>query len=117
MSHVSRNEKLICSEIVRWKSEYRVYVVNSEIRAIDYYDGDPGIMVSREVIEKAVEALDRHKESYAGYAIDFGVLDSGETALIEMNDGFAVGAYSIDADNYTDMILARWEELLSSGLL
>ncbi len=112
VSHVSRNEILTCSEIVKWISEYRVYVVNSEIRAIDNYDGDPDIMVSRDTIENAIETLGQNNESYAGYAIDFGVLDTGETALIEMNDGFAVGAYSIDSENYTDMVLARWDELL-----
>jgi ATP-grasp domain, R2K clade family 2 len=32
---VSRREELWCSEAVSWLSEYRVYVVNSEIRSID----------------------------------------------------------------------------------
>ncbi|MEM8604121.1 MAG: ATP-grasp domain-containing protein, partial [Cyanobacteria bacterium P01_H01_bin.121] len=59
------------------------------------------------------QALDNAGDSYAGYAIDFGVLTSGQTALVEMNDGFAVGAYGIDSRNYTDMIWARWEQLLS----
>lgn len=49
----------------------------------------------------------------AFYAIDFGVLSTGETALVEMNDGFAVGAYSIDAANYTDTIAPRWVQLMS----
>jgi hypothetical protein len=40
-------------------------------------------------------------------------LNSGQIALVEMNDGFAIGAYSIDSKNYTDMIWVRWEELLS----
>lgn len=57
-------------------------------------------------------ALAAAGEAYAGYAIDFGVLKSGETTLVEMNDGFAVGAYAIGAKDYTNMIIARWEELL-----
>ncbi|BAY87239.1 hypothetical protein NIES267_67580 [Calothrix parasitica NIES-267] len=110
---VSRQEKLLCSEVVYWISEYRVYVVNSEIRSIDFYNGDNSIFIDVKKARQAIKFLDYAGESYAGYVLDFGVLDSGETALVEMNDGFAVGAYNIDRKNYTDLILARWEELLS----
>jgi len=110
---VSRQEKLLCSEVVTWLSEYRVYVVDSEIRSVDYYAGNMEVPVDIEEIRRAIQALDKAGESYAGYAIDFGVLASGQTALVEMNDGFAIGAYSIDNKNYTDMIWARWEELLA----
>jgi len=111
---VSRQEPLLCSEVVSWVSEYRVYVVHSQIRSIDHYDGNPNVLLDVEKVLSAIEALDNAGESIAGYAIDFGVLDSGQTALVEMNDGFAIGAYKIDKKNYTDMILARWEELLMS---
>ncbi|MEL6459384.1 MAG: ATP-grasp domain-containing protein [Cyanobacteria bacterium J06621_15] len=111
---VSRQEKLLCSEVISWVSEYRVYVVNSEIRSIDFYAGDNSVFIDIKKVQQAIKCLDEAGESYAGYAIDFGVLDSGETALVEMNDGFAIGAYSIDRKNYTDLILARWEQLLSS---
>jgi len=82
---VPRQEKLLCSEVVNWVSEYRVYVVNSEIRSINFYDGDPKFEVDLKTIQLAIKTLDEAKESYAGYAIDFGVLDSGITALVEMN--------------------------------
>ncbi|NEU81736.1 ATP-grasp domain-containing protein [Nostoc sp. UIC 10630] len=111
---VSRQEPLLCSEVVSWVSEYRIYVVHSQIRSIDHYDGNPNIVLDIEKVLCAIQALDNAGESIAGYAIDFGVLDSGETALVEMNDGFAIGAYKIDRKNYTDMIVARWEELLMS---
>ena len=113
---VSRQEMLLCSEVVSWVSEYRVYVVHSQIRSIDHYDGNPNVLLDIDKVLCAIQALENAKESYAGYAIDFGVLDSGQTALVEMNDGFAIGAYKIDKKNYTDMILARWEELLTSAL-
>lgn len=110
---VSRQEKVLCSEVVTWISEYRVYVVHSEIRSVDHYAGDAKIPIDLEEVGRAIQALSQAGESYAGYAIDFGVLASGQTALVEMNDGFAIGAYSIDSKNYTDMICARWEELLA----
>ncbi len=110
---VSRALKLLCSEVVTWVSEYRIYIVYSEIRSVDCYAGNSSIPVDIKEVLRAIEVLDKAGESYAGYVIDFGVLDSGQTALIEMNDGFAIGAYSIDSKNYTDMIWARWEELLA----
>lgn len=110
---VSRQEKLLCSEVVTWLSEYRVYVVHSDVRSVDYYRGNAEVPIDMETVHQAIQTLDQAGESYAGYAIDFGVLDSGETALVEMNDGFAIGAYQIDSKNYTDMIWARWEELLT----
>jgi hypothetical protein len=113
VSGVSRREELWCSEVITWLSEYRIYVVNSEIRSIDFYAGNPEITIDLTEIDRAIELLDKAGESYAGYAIDFGVLATGETALVEMNDGFSLGAYKIEPKNYTEMLLARWQELLN----
>ncbi|RUT04979.1 hypothetical protein DSM106972_038000 [Dulcicalothrix desertica PCC 7102] len=110
---VSRQEKLLCSEVVTWVSEYRIYVVHSEIRSIDWYAGNTSIPIDIKKVQRAIQVLDKAGESYAGYGIDFGVLDTGQTALVEMNDGFALGAYTIDSTNYTDLIWARWEELIA----
>ena len=50
-------------------------------------------------------------ESTAGYGVDFGVLSMGETALVEWNDGFSLGAYGLDKALYTELTVARWNEL------
>jgi hypothetical protein len=109
---ISQRQPIICSDPVRWLSEYRIYVCNNRVLSVDHYAGDMDIKPSMQTIDAAIECLASSDESYSGYAIDFGVLASGETALVEMNDGFAVGAYAIGAEDYTAMILARWEELL-----
>lgn len=114
---VSRHEKLLCAEVVTWLSEYRVYVVNSEIISVDWYAGDREIEIDLQEVARAIRMLDIAGESVAGYAIDFGVLATGATALVEMNDGFALGAYQINCKNYTDLIWARWVELLTSKRL
>ncbi|MGM7644396.1 ATP-grasp domain-containing protein [Nocardia sp. JW2] len=46
--------------------------------------------------------------------MDFGVLANGDTALVEVNDGYALGAYRIAADHYTELVMARWRELLGA---
>jgi hypothetical protein len=41
-------------------------------------------------------------------------LAQGDTALIELNDGFSLGSYGLDRSVYADLILARWTELMSN---
>lgn len=109
----SRSTKLLCSEIVQWLSEYRVYVVRGEVVGVCHYGGDRDIAVDLSVVERAVRALEGSPERTAGYGIDFGVLANGVTALVEWNDGFALGCYGLDAGLYTDLIVARWCELVA----
>lgn len=52
---VSRQEKLLCSEVVSWVSEYRVYVVRSQIRSIDYYDGNANVLLDIEKVQYAIQ--------------------------------------------------------------
>jgi hypothetical protein len=114
VSGVSRAEEILCSEVVKWLSEYRVYVIQSRIVSIDNYAGDKNIPLDVSAVESALAALQNAEEAPAAYGIDFGVLDTGQTALVEMNDGVAIGAYSIDKRPYTDLLMTRWAELISS---
>ncbi|MEN3749561.1 ATP-grasp domain-containing protein [Sphingomonas sp. HF-S3] len=115
----SRSEPVWCSEIVRWRSEYRVYVMGGRILSIDHYDGDPSVtidraVVERAVVERAIADLAGSGKALAGYGIDFGVLATGQTALVEANEGYALGAYGIDGDLYAALTFARWRELLGT---
>ena len=113
VGNTSRRQEVWCADLVDWLSEYRVYVVDSEIRSIDHYDGDEDVCVDYKTVEEAIKYLDDTGESHVAYAIDFGVLSTGQTALIEMNDAFAVGAYkNISAKDYIDMTMTRWKELM-----
>lgn len=110
---ISRREPVWCAEVVRFVSEWRCYVVDHTVLFIGLakFGGDRTKAPDPLVLEVAA-AL------YAGpaaYAMDFGVLDSGETALIEVNDGFSVGAYDgVPAETYWQMIATRWHELTAS---
>lgn len=109
---VSRREPVWCSEVVRFVSEWRCYVVANELRHIGFakYGGDRGRRPNEHVIAHAISAFKPFAPS--AYAVDFGVLDSGTTALIELNDGFSVGAYDgVTAEVYWDLIATRWREL------
>lgn len=93
-------------------SEYRAYIIHSQILGIYCYEGNPEFAIARSAIIEAIKLLDEAGESLAGYSLDFGILETGETALIEMNEGFALGNYGLSDDSYADLVLARWEELI-----
>jgi hypothetical protein len=111
----SRRDPLWCSQVVTWLSEYRVYVAHAKVLDINLYAGSPAHPLDRAVVDNAIQRLHGTGEALAAFALDLGVLSTGETALIELNDGFSIGAYGIAAAPYTDFTLARWEELVATS--
>lgn len=111
---VSRRQAVLCSEVVHWLSEHRVYVIESRIVAVSHYAGDRDRAIDVAQVQSAIDAYRASGTAPCAYAIDFGVLATGETALVEANDGYSLGAYDIDAEVYTDLLLMRWRELLDA---
>ncbi|WP_153395736.1 ATP-grasp domain-containing protein [Chryseobacterium vaccae] len=111
LSEFSKNTELYCSQLVDWKAEYRVFVNNSKIVGIQLYNGDDKYKLDMEVIRNAINDLENSKEKTRGYGIDFGILSNGSTALVEWNDGYALGSYGLDKEIYTDLLLERWLEI------
>jgi hypothetical protein len=112
LQRASLNTPILCSEVVRWRSEYRVFVIRGRIVGIRHYAGDAAIRVDEAEVERAVRALEEAGEGTAAYGVDFGVLETGQTALVEWNDGFALGSYGLDRSLYTELTLTRWAELM-----
>lgn len=108
----SRSTAILCSEVVEWLSEARVFVANGRIVGIRNYAGDPSIAPDGAIMAEAVSCLEDSGEATAGYGLDLGVLTDGRTALVEWNDGYALGAYGLEPDLYTELILARWTEIM-----
>lgn len=114
LGDTSRRQEIWCSEVVEWVSEYRFYVVDDQIVGQDHYAGDESLCPSRESVEEALHAYRRSGQAPAAYGIDFGVLATGETALVEANDGYSLGAYKIAGEPYASVLMTRWAELLRS---
>ena len=112
----SRRQVVWCSEVVEWRSEYRVYVLRDTIVSVDPYAGDPAVALDFDVVRGAIADY-RAAGAPCAYAIDFGVLSDGRTALVEANEGYGLGAYVIDADAYTDLLVARWLELSCASMV
>lgn len=109
---ISRRQEVWCCDPVEWLSEYRVYVIGERIVSMDRYRGDPAVTLDMTIVEEALQNLRAAHEAPAGFGIDFGVLADGQTALVEMNDGYSLGAYQISAPLYTDLLMERWRELV-----
>lgn len=111
LSGAGNDTEVYCSEIVEWTSEHRVYVAGGRILGIGHYSGNPEVLPDMNVVNDAVATLEASGQAPAGYGIDFGVLAGGETALVELNDGFSLGSYGLDDDAYAEVIMARWLQL------
>lgn len=108
----SRTLPVYCSEIVSWQSEWRVFVVHKTIVGIRHYAGDSSLRVDEGIVREAVDTWEHTGNAHAAYAIDFGVLNDGSTALVELNDGFSIGSYGLNKSLYTDLTIARWYEMV-----
>ena len=108
-SHMDPYAEILCSEVVRFQSEWRCFVRYREILGIQHYSGDPQKIPDREILQCAIQ---KYKKIPAGCSLDFGVTDDGRTLLIEMNDGFAIGCYGLDPVLYAEMLYARWSQLV-----
>lgn len=91
-------------------SEYRVYVNCQKIIGVKNYSGDPLIFPNPDVIKECVEyskkVLDNHS-----FTLDFGVRDDGLTELIEVNDGWAIGNYGLEPQQYYLFVRNRWLQM------
>lgn len=99
---------LLCQEPVHFLSEWRCFVLQGRVIGTSHYRGDPLVFPDPSTISAG---LDAYTDAPAGYSADFGVLETGETALVEINDGYALGHGGLLGSAYAELLRARWHEL------
>lgn len=118
LSGLASDTPVWVSEPVQWLCEYRYYVMDSEILGLARYDQDdsdnfpaPDVGVVRQCV---ADLAIQHP-----YALDMGVLLSGETALVEVNDAWAIGLYggAMKPYDYVQFLSNRWSSLLSKATI
>ena len=62
-------------------------------------------------VDEAVNALVRAGEVPPAGGLDVCILDTGSTAVVELNDGLGLGAYELLASPCCDFLLTRWAQL------
>lgn len=105
------DEPILAQAVVRFDSEWRVFVLRGEVVGIGHYNGDPLLMPDPLRIKEMVKA---YHDAPVAYGLDVGLSDSyeAETDLVEVNDAFALGSYGLPAQLYSEMIEARWDEMV-----
>lgn len=101
------------SEPVQWVSEYRYYVMDSRIIGYARYDQDEIEAVPEPDIGVVHQCIADLAIPHP-YALDMGVLASGDTAVVEVNDAWAIGLYggAMKPHDYVRFLATRWSSLL-----
>jgi len=104
--------KVLCSEIVNFKTEFRCFIRYKEILDIRRYKGDWDKAINLETVKNAISDFEKQPNSYA---LDFGITNDNRTVLVEVNDGHSLGSYGISSQNYAKFLSARWSELTNTN--
>ncbi len=115
LAGVSGKLAVLCSEVVEFASEHRAFVLRGEVVGVRRYAGEGGAEPDPDVVRDAVARWGASGEAPAAYALDVGVLPPGETALVEVNDAYGLGAYDLEPARYADLVAARWLEIVEGG--
>jgi len=106
-------EVYVCSTI-HFDAEYRIYVSNNKMSGVYRYWGDNwNAVVTGSQANELIDALGEGMPVF--YSIDAGVTDKGELALVECNDGYALGNYGLSPGDYAKMSMERWQEMICNG--
>ena len=109
------------SEPVSWVSEVRYYVLNGEILGEGRYDDGPddAPLPDPLVVREMASRFGANRGAPVAFALDVGVLDCGATALVEVNDGWALGYYggTLEPRQYVQLLMRRWRQLCAQKFL
>ncbi len=114
LAHIGDQEPILISDVVEWGSEFRVFVLRGKVIHIAHYEGDIWASPNRERLFQFISTYEKHG-SPSAYTIDIGLLSTGQTALVEVNDGFSVAPYSMPHDLYAEFLATRYQEMVSSS--
>ena len=106
---ISSDEPVLVQEYVEFVSEWRASILRDKILNIGHYRGDPLVFPDAHVAKAALKAFEERPISFG---MDWGITSSGQTLLVEVNDGFSLGNYGLRGGEYTALIEARWRQLM-----
>jgi hypothetical protein len=81
------------SEVVDIVAEYRCFIHNNKLIAINYYDGDCTIYPDSTLIKKAILMYQMDPDRPAAYTMDIAVIRDRGTAILEIHPWVSVGLY------------------------
>ncbi|HCO27646.1 MAG: hypothetical protein CME31_21345 [Gimesia sp.] len=106
---VAGETEVLVQEVVEFVSEWRAYIFRGRIKFVANYRGDPLVFPDPSRMQAALDAFENRP---VGCSMDWGITSTGDTLLVEVNDGYALGNYGLDGYVYTAIIEARWREIM-----
>ena len=114
---VTSCEPVWISEPMTFNAEFRYYIVDGKIVGHSRYDDFENDLYADENVVR--QMICDYLDQPVGYSIDVGInADNGETVLIEVNDGWALGLYpwgNMSNESYVDLITKRWKQIISTN--
>ena len=102
---------LSVQEIIEIESEYRLYYTETRgILGVKHYLGNPYLVPNEEFVNILVNRAKKELKQKS-FSLDIGIKENGETVLIEINDGWAIGNYGLSPNLYYSFIKARWLQI------
>ena len=101
-----------CAEPVQFRAEWRCFVRYGRVLDVRPYTGDWRAHFDPAVVEAALAAY--LPQAPAAFALDVGVTAAGATVVVEVNDGYALGAYGLTPLAYAKFLSARWAQMTGS---
>ena len=98
-----------CAEPVQLVAEWRCFVRYGRILDARHYKGDWRAHFDPAVVEAALAAY--ASEAPAAFSLDVGRTAAGATVVVEVNDGYSLGAYGLTPLAYAKFLSARWAQL------
>ena len=93
IQEINKADMYQVSDILDIKSEYRVYVIDGKIYAIENYNGDPTLFPDINLIKQANMRWSLENDYPKSYTMDVAVTEQG-TCLLECHVLFACGIYT-----------------------
>ena len=109
------------SDPVNFVCEWRCYVMHGQLLFASRYDDQDDDRPEPDFLSVKNMIID-YTQAPVAYTLDVGVLDSGETALVEVSDAWALGLYKPEPNAprialgnyqraYAEMLWSRWNQL------
>ena len=111
LQQLPADTKVMISNIIDIKSEYRCFVNRKQLVGICHYDGDFTVFPQIDVVLRAIRSF---KDQPISYTLDFAILNDGRMELIEVNDGYSLGYCGIHPSIYCQLLEDRWVEITNN---
>lgn len=106
---VEEDTPIWASTPVEFVAEWRCFIRYGNVIDMRRYSGIWYANPDTRLISRAAKD---YTSAPAGCSLDFGLTREGQTLLVEVNEGYSLGAYGLFPLNYAKLLTARWSQIM-----